>query len=90
MHSTTYRLVNTFAIGRFSTTPAFLVTLPVKPCCGTYDTDKFSDSCASPTGERKTFVPGAVKGHAFKGTYGSDSGELKTDVCCSNPFWYEG
>jgi hypothetical protein len=35
------------------------------------------------TDELKTPVPSAFKGHAFKGTYGCDFGELKTDVCCS-------
>jgi hypothetical protein len=48
------------------------------------DSGKSLGPCSGPTGERKTLVPDAAKGHAFKGTYGSDSDELKTDVCCSN------
>ena len=37
-------------------------------------------------GERKTLLRTVVKEHAFKGTYGSDSGELKTDVGRSKSF----
>ena len=36
-----------------------------------------------PTGERKTLVPNAANGHAFKSTYGYAFSERKTDVCRS-------
>jgi hypothetical protein len=41
------------------------------------------------TRERKTLLRTAVKGHAFKGTYGSVFDELKTDVFRSKLFWHE-
>jgi hypothetical protein len=39
-------------------------------------------SACGPTGELPPRAS-APKEHAFKGAYGSDFGELKTDVCCS-------
>jgi hypothetical protein len=42
------------------------------------------------TGELKTPVPNALRGHAFKRTYGSDFGELKTDVFRSRLFGRDG